>query len=179
MTMILCEAMLHEAILCLPHIVKQSENLLVAYHFTSFFCSLQVGSGHYSLCLTCCGLFQVVSCSLQVISRLFFCLLQVFSSPYRSFHVASCSCGSFQVISCLLQVISGHFLPVVGRFRFLARCRTLQVVSCSLQVVAGHSRLFLACCRSLQVIPCFSKYCLVVCQCVFGTHSQQPAKTGM
>ena len=69
------------------------------------------------------GRFQIVSCSLQVFSKL---------------------CRSFHVVSCLLQVVSSCFMLVVGRFRsFLPRCRSFQVVSCSLQVTEGRFRSFL------------------------------------
>ena len=132
-----------------------------------FFCSLQVSLGRFRLYLTLCGSFQVVSCSLQVVSGRF--LLVV--GRFRSFLA---HCRSFQVVSCSLQVVSGRFLLVVGRFRlflarcrsfqvvpcsFLARCRSFQVVSCLLQVVSGRFllvvgrfRSFLARCRSFQVV---------------------------
>ena len=107
--------------------------------------------------------FQVVSCSLWIISGRFLFVV----GRFRSF--LAC-CRLFQVVSCLLQVVSGRFFLVVGRFRlFLARGRSFQVVSCSLQVVSGRSsgrfllavgrfRSFLARCKSLQVLPRFSNY---------------------
>ena len=113
--------------------------------FCIFFCSLQVGSGHCRLSLTHCGLYQVVSYLLQVISRSFLVpYIQVFSSSFRS----------FQVISCLLQVVSVHFLPVIDCFRsFLACCKSFQVVSSLLQVISGRFLLVVGH-RSFQVISC-------------------------
>ena len=79
--------------------------------------------------LASCRSFQVVSCSLQVVSRHF--LLVV--GRFRPFLVR---CRLFQVVPCSLQVLSGRFFLIVGCFRlFLARCRSFQVVS-------GHFRSF-------------------------------------
>ena len=104
----------------------------VLFSFAYLFCSLQVGLGHCTLCLTRCWLFQVVSHYLQVVSRSFFVLYRFFMSS---------------------QIISGRFLLVVGCFRsFLARCRLFQVVSVYFLVVSGHFRLFLARFRLFQIV---------------------------
>ena len=65
-----------------------------------FFCLLLVGSGR------CCG----VGCVLLVVSH-----FSTFTARCRSFQVVSCSlqvvsgrCRLFQVVSCLLQVVSGR-----------------------------------------------------------------------
>ena len=93
-----------------------------------FFCLLQISLGHFRLYRTLCGSFQVVSCSLQVISGHFL----LTAGRLKLHHV---NCSSFQVVPCPLQVISGCFLLVSGLFL----------------LVVGRFRLF-------QVIPRFSKY---------------------
>ena len=74
-----------------------------------FFCLLLVGSGR------CCG----VGCVLPVVSH-----FSTFTARYRSFQVVSCSLqvvsGRFLLVIGrfrLLQVVSGFFLLVVGCFR--------------------------------------------------------------
>ena len=51
-------------------VIKTHDNIQMfgADRFASIFCSVLVGSGRCRLCLTRCRSFQVVSCSLQVVS---------------------------------------------------------------------------------------------------------------
>ena len=102
---------------------------ITMYYITEILCSLQVSLGGFRLHLTLCGSFQVVSCSLQVVSSRFLA-----------------RCRSFQVVSCSLQVVSGRFRS------FLARRRLFHVVSGRFLLVVGRFRSFLASCRSFQVV---------------------------
>ena len=119
------------------------------YYITEIFCSLQVNLGCFRLYLTLCGSFQVVSCSLQVVSSFFFLVV----GRFRSFLA---HCRLFQVVSCSLQVISCCFSS------FLARCRSFHVISGRFLLVVGRFRSFLACCKLFQVVPHFSKYRLML-----------------
>ena len=86
-------------------------------------------------------LFQVISCSLKVVSGRSLLLVGRFLLLVGHFR-------SLQVVSCSLQVVPGRSL---GRF--------LLVEGHSLLVV-GHFRQFLARCRLFQVVLHFSKYLL-------------------
>ena len=122
---------------------------ITMYYNTEIFL-LVVGK---SRSLTLCGSFQVVSCSLQVVSGRF--LLAV--GRFRSFLAR---CRSFQVVFCSLQTLSGRFLLTVGRFRWFLSCfRSFQVVFCSLQVVSDRFLLVVGRFSSFQLVSCSLYLC--------------------